>query len=355
MEVTAAVFCHEDKVLLMRRGPGHSHAGGWEYPGGKIEPGETGEACIRRELREELGIDAQIGPMVAESTRVDGEQTIHLTAYRVRSYQGEITLTDHDRMEWIPVEGLTEHEQLPSDLDISRQVAEQFLAQAEVLTLLNGMAEPDYGAFQRKLLPTVPPELVLGVRTPALRTLAKQLYGTETGERFLRTLPHTYFDENQLHAFLLCRIRDFEECVAAVNQFLPDVDNWATCDQLSPAVFRRNPEALLPHVLRWVGSDAAYTVRFGVGMLMQHYLEQRFDPVYPELVANLHREDYYVRMMQAWYFATALAKQYDAVLPYLEQQRLETWVHNKTIQKAVESYRITPEQKTYLKTLKRRR
>ena len=224
-----------------------------------------------------------------------------------------------------------------------------------IFDLLRERADSSFADFQRKLLPTVPPETILGVRTPELRKLAKLLRGTDEAETFVQQLPHTYFDENQLHAFLLGVERDFDRCLAGVSAFLPYIDNWATCDQLSPAVFAKHKQELLPHILRWIESGETYTVRFGVGMLMQHYLDDDFEPAYLRIVADIRSEEYYVRMMCAWYFATALAKQYDAALPYLQTQTMDAWTHNKAIQKAVESYRITGEQKTFLKTLKVKR
>ena len=223
-----------------------------------------------------------------------------------------------------------------------------------------------YRDFQKKLIPTVDPESVIGVRTPELRKLAKQLARLRTSktaadcktaadvEAFLKDLPHEYFDENQLHAFIISEDKDYERCMADVEEFLPYVDNWATCDQMSPKVFKKNKDGLLLHVRKWLKSDRTYTVRFAIGMLMEHFLDDDFDPEYPKLVAKVKSDEYYVNMMIAWYFATALAKQHDAVIPYLEEQKLDVWTHNKTIQKARESYRITPEQKKYLKTLKRK-
>ena len=165
-------------------------------------------------------------------------------------------------------------------------------------------------------------------------------------------LPHRYYEENNLHGFLLCRMRDFDACLAAVERFLPHVDNWATCDTLSPKSFSRTPARLLDPIRRWLDSSHVYTQRFGIGCLMRWFLDERFSPEYPELVAAIRSDEYYVNMMIAWYFATALAKQYDAVLPYLEQRRLDPWVHNKTIQKACESFRVPQERKIHLKTLK---
>lgn len=217
---------------------------------------------------------------------------------------------------------------------------------------LFSLREEKYAAFQAKLIPDVAPERVIGVRTPALRKLAKTLRGSGQAEEFLKALPHEFFEENNLHAFLLCEMKDFEACVQAVEDFLPYVDNWATCDQLRPGIFAKNKQALLPHIRRWVASEQVYTRRFGIGMLMSHFLDEDFREEYLSLVSDIRSEEYYVNMMIAWYFATALAKQYEAALPYLETRRLAPWVHNKTIQKALESFRVSDGHKTYLKTLK---
>lgn len=214
------------------------------------------------------------------------------------------------------------------------------------------LQDQTYREFQIKLLPTVNPDTVIGVRTPALRNYAKQIAGTELAAAFLAQLPHRYFDENQLHAFLLSGMKDYAACVAEVDRFLPYVDNWATCDQMSPKVFGKHRDKLIGEIRKWIRSEKTYPVRFGIGMLMAHYLDEDFAPAYPQIVADLRSDEYYVNMMIAWYFATALAKRYDAVLPYLEDRRLNTWTHNKAIQKAMESYRITPEQKEYLRRLK---
>ena len=222
----------------------------------------------------------------------------------------------------------------------------------EILKRLYALQDVKYQVFQQKLLPTVAPESVIGVRTPALRQLAKELSRREDVGDFLSALPHAYFDENQLHAFLISLGKDYDETLAAVDTFLPYVDNWATCDQLSPKAFRKHRTELLGEIERWMASERVYTVRFGVGMLMQHYLDDGFQPEYLERVAALRSGEYYVNMMIAWYFATALARQYDAALPYLEQRRLDAWTHNKAIQKAIESYRVTEERKAYLRTLK---
>ena len=218
-------------------------------------------------------------------------------------------------------------------------------------TLLS-MQDEKYRAFQVKLFPTVDPQTVIGVRTPDLRGYAKKLLKEEDVSAFLSDLPHRYFDENQLHAFILSELKDYGKCMEEVNRFLPYVDNWATCDQMSPKVFKKNRPQLLEQIRIWLKSDRTYTIRFAIGMLMEHYLDDAFDLRYPEMVAGIRSDEYYVNMMIAWYFATALAKQYDEILPFIENRKLDVWTHNKAIQKAIESYRITPEQKEYLKGLK---
>ena len=222
----------------------------------------------------------------------------------------------------------------------------------EIVTELFRMRDADYALLQAKIIPTVATDRIIGVRTPALRAFAKALYKDRDKEDFLSCTPHQYFDENQLHAFVISLEKDFDKCIAEVDAFLPFIDNWATCDQLSPKAFKREPEKLLQYIQSWIKSDQTYTVRFAIGMLMQHFLDERFEAGYADMVAEVRSEEYYINMMIAWYFATALAKQYERTVPYLEGRRLDGWVHNKAIQKSVESYRITDEQKAYLKTLK---
>lgn len=224
----------------------------------------------------------------------------------------------------------------------------------EIREALLAKQDTAYRDFQAKLIPTIDKETVIGVRTPELRKMAKQFAKQEEIGAFLAELPHSYFEENQLHAFIVAERKDFAQCMEELTAFLPYVDNWATCDQMSPKVFKKHRQELMPYIREWIASDETYTVRFGVRMLMEHFLDEDFDLAYPGMVSEIRSEEYYVNMMIAWYFATALAKQYEAVLPYIEEKRLATWTHNKAIQKAVESYRITPEQKGYLKGLKER-
>lgn len=214
------------------------------------------------------------------------------------------------------------------------------------------MQDLSYRKFQCKLMPTVDPETVIGVRTPELRKFAKEFAKTPEAADFMRGLPHKYYEENNLHGFLIEGMRDYGQTVAALDAFLPYVDNWATCDLMRPRAFKKHLPELLEQIKVWLASGDTYTVRFAIEMLMTFYLDELFQPEYPAMAAEVRSGEYYVNMMIAWYFATALAKQYDAVLPYLQKKRLAPWTHNKAIQKAVESRRLSDEQKACLRSLK---
>lgn len=217
---------------------------------------------------------------------------------------------------------------------------------------LFSMQDLSYREFHSRLMPDVEKDTVIGIRVPVLRKYVKELAkDPEIGE-FLEDLPHRYYEENNVHGFLIQQMKEYGQCMEELEKFLPYINNWATCDMTSPKVFKKHKEELLETVRRWIVSDHVYTVRYGIGMLMQHYLDEDFREEYPQVVSEIRSEEYYVNMMIAWYFATALAKQYETILPYIEKQKLDVWTHNKTIQKACESYRITPEQKAYLRTLK---
>ena len=214
------------------------------------------------------------------------------------------------------------------------------------------MQDETYRSFQASLIPELKAERMIGVRTPELRSYAKELLKSGDYTEFISTLPHEYFDEMQLHAFIISEFKDFGKCMTEVERFLPHVDNWATCDQLSPRVFKKHRQELLPPIYSWLESDKTYTVRFGIKMLMQHFLDDSYESKYMDKVAQLRSDEYYINMMIAWYFATALAKQYDDALAVLKEKKLAAWTHNKAIQKAIESRRISDDKKDYLRSLK---
>ena len=222
----------------------------------------------------------------------------------------------------------------------------------KLINRLFEMHDLKYRDFSHSLMPTVDKEKVIGVRAPALRKLAKELSKDERSKNFMSSLPHVYYEENNLHAFLIEQIKDFDTAISEIDRFLPYVDNWATCDCMSPKAFKKDLDRLLTKIDQWLSSSHTYTVRYGICTLMRYYLDSRFSPDFLKKVAEIRSDEYYVKMMIAWYFATALAKQYDATLPYISEKKLDKWTHNKAIQKAIESYRVTDEHKAYLKTLK---
>ena len=217
---------------------------------------------------------------------------------------------------------------------------------------LAACSDEKYRDFQANLVPNIPKETILGVRTPDMRRIAKELKGTKEAELFLAELPHRYYEENLVHFFLIAMIKDFDECVKAVEAFLPYVDCWPVCDQSSPKVFAKHHGELLPLIGKWLKSDHVYTVRFGIRMLMNEFLGDDFRPEYIEWVASVRSEEYYIKMMAAWFFATALAKRYDESIVFIEERRLDPWTHRKAIQKAIESFRVSEEHKDYLRTLR---
>ncbi len=210
-----------------------------------------------------------------------------------------------------------------------------------------------YRDFYSKLVPNLDNEFIIGVRTPDLKRLAKEIFKSGDYYSFIQSLPHKYYDEYQLHSFIISQITDYETVLFEVNKLLPYIDNWATCDQLNPTIFKKNRNILIYEVLNWLKSTNTYTVRFGIVMMMRYYLDNDFKAEYLQIISDIKSDEYYINMAIAWYFATALSKQYETTLPYLTENKLDVWVHNKTIQKARESFKISAEQKEYLKSLKR--
>ena len=221
-----------------------------------------------------------------------------------------------------------------------------------LLDRLSSVKDEEYKQFQAKLVPNISPDVILGVRTPEMRTIAKEMFASESRNAFLNDLPHKYYEENLIHFFVLALIRDFDECVQGVEAFLPYVDCWPVSDQATPKAFTRNHQKLLPYIRKWIASEHVYTARFGIRMLMNEFLGADFKEEYLQLVASKEGDDYYLQMMIAWYFATALAKRYDETVPYFESRKLKEWIHRKAIQKALESYRVTDEHKAFLKSLR---
>ena len=227
----------------------------------------------------------------------------------------------------------------------------------EITEQLITMKDEVYKNFHGKLMPTINPDTILGVRVPLLRKFSNQLsksLSKEEIERFMSELPHRYYEENNIHAFLIEKINDYDECIAALDNFLPFVDNWATCDMMNPKIFKKNTRKLFDKIEEWMSSSHVYTIRFGIGMLMRFYLDDDFSTQYLDMTANVVSDEYYVNMMKAWFFATALAKQYEATLPYIQQNRLDIWSHNKAIQKSIESFRVSKEHKEELRRYKRK-
>ena len=221
-----------------------------------------------------------------------------------------------------------------------------------IVDKLFSMQDKKYRELQIKTIPNIDPDTIIGVRTPELRKFAKELFKNNKYKDFIEELPHKYFDENQLHAFIIFESKDYDECINLVNKFLPYINNWATCDQGTSKLFKKHTDELLKEIKKWIKSKETYTIRFGISSLMRYYLDDKFKPEYLEMVSKIKSDEYYVNMMKAWYFATALAKQYDEAIKYIENKKLDIWTHNKTIQKAIESYRITDKQKDYLRSLK---
>ena len=215
------------------------------------------------------------------------------------------------------------------------------------------LRDPEFKEFHSKLIPNVSPDTVIGVRVPLLKKLAKEYFDDPEKTEFMRDLPHRYYEENQLHIMMILLEKDFDTCISELEVFLPYVDNWAVTDQSSPKCFKKNHKKLIPILENWLGSDHVYTVRYAINIFMREFLDDDFDVRYAEMIGSLRSEEYYLNMMRAWYFATALAKRYDDIIPFIEDNKLDEWTHNKTIQKAIESYRVDDEHKAYLRGLKR--
>ncbi len=352
-EVVAAYIRDGERFMICQR-PAHKARGLlWEFAGGKVEPGETKEAALVRECREELAVTVAVGRVFMELDHHYPDLDVHLTLFYASITEGAPEKREHADIRFITAAEIPQYAFCPADETILAHITALSHAETEVREALFAAQDLGYRDFVAKLTPTVAPEAIIGVRTPAFRKIAKDFQKSPGAALFMERLPHRYYEENSLHAVLISTLSDYDETVRALEAFLPHVDNWATCDILSPKAFLKRPAELPAQLDRYLASAHPYTVRFGIGRLVSLYLDAPyFDEGALARVAAVRSEAYYVRMMQAWFFATALAKQYDRALSYLTSRRLEPWTHNKTIQKAIESYRITEEQKTLLRTLK---
>lgn len=353
-EVVAALIERGGRFLACRR-PAHKARGLlWEFVGGKVEAGETKREALRRECAEELAVEIAAGDLFYEIEHEYPDLTIRLTVFRARIERGEPKALEHAELRWITPGEIDSLEFCPADELILQELKKRFLPPeiAQIREKLFALRDIGYREFQLPLVPTVAPERVIGIRFPNLRALAKELSEAEK-TAFLSVLPHEFYEEDNLHAILLSKERDAQKCEAGLRRFLPLVDNWSTSDTFDTKPFAKHEEQFLAFCREMLKAPGVYEKRFAIISLMKFFLDERFDPEYPALVAAVRSEEYYVNMACAWYFATALAKQYPAVIGYFENGSLLKDVQDKAIRKAVESRRVTEEHKRYLKTLKR--
>lgn len=339
-DVVAALIWDQNKFLICQRPPNKARGLLWEFVGGKVEPGETRQEALMRECREELAIDIAVEDVFLEVIHTYPDIKIRLILFNAVIASGPPQLLEHNAIAWITPDEIPQYPFCPADKEILELI--------RLRSDLFSMQDEGYKHFQSALLPTVSSERIIGVRVPMLRKFAKQV----NCDTFMSQLPHKYYDEDMLHSILISSLSDANSVIRALDTFLPYVDNWAVCDTISPKTFSAHPETLPEKIGQWLHSDHPYTVRYAVGVLMKYYLDDAFVPSMLQTVAQIKSEEYYVNMMRAWYFATALAKQYPWAISVLEEKQLDSWTHNKTIQKAVESFRITSAQKEYLRSLR---
>ena len=349
-EVVAALITEGERFMICKR-PAHKARGGlWEFAGGKVEPGESPGQALRRECREELGIEIEPKGLFAKVRHEYPDLTIDLYLFAARIALGVPKPVEHTEIRWITAGEMAEYEFCPADEELLK-----LIASGRIIERMHSLADEDYRKLTVKIVPNVPEKRIIGVRIPELRKLAASLSPYET-EVFLSSLPHRYHEENILHALILNRLKPVERLLPETERFLPYIDNWAVCDTLKPVVFKRARAELKELIPRWLDSGEVYTVRFGLEMLMSHFLDEAFTPEVLRLAADAaakhEGDDYYIDMMAAWFFATALAKQYDAALPYIAERRLPEAVRLKTIRKACESYRVSEAHKAELRGLK---
>lgn len=345
VNVVAALIWQNERFLACQR-PAHKKRGLlWEFVGGKVEAGESLAQALVRECREELGVTVSPESVFMEVTHSYPDMAVRLTLFNAVIAEGIPQLLEHNDIRWITTGQIDEYDFCPADKDILLPLKK---INNHIQALLFSCTDPSYKRFQLSLIPGMPEDRMMGVRMPEIRKIAKGISDIS----LLGPLPHAYHEEDCIHAILINAISDYDQTIRSLNDFLPYVNNWAVCDLLSPKSFRSLPERLIEQVRVWLSSSHPYTVRFAIGVLMKYYLDDFFSSDHLAMVCNLETENYYVKMGCAWYFATALAKQYSHTVKCFVSPKMDPWVHNKAIQKATESYRISKETKDYLRTLK---
>lgn len=354
INVAAAIICREDEILVCQRSEQKAHGLKYEFPGGKQEEGETAQQALKRECMEELGV--ALGKLDLYCVRDFDypDICVRISFFLAEIEKGEPRAIEHACIKWVTREEALEMDFCSADSLIVKMLNAS-PNESEIRNELFAMQDKNYALFNAKLIPNIDSDTIIGVRMPMLRAYAKKLIKTASPlviERFMNCLPHEYFEENNLHAALIMGEKDMIGCIDRLEKFLPYIDNWATCDMLQLPILMKHPEETLKCIDRWLASGSPYTVRFGLGMLMK-YLGKNFKEGILERAAAVRSEEYYVNMMIAWFFATALTKRYDEALIYIKEHRLARWVHNKAIQKARESRLVSEEHKAELNKLKR--
>ena len=353
INVSAAIICREDRILVCQRPVGKAHGLKYEFPGGKQEDGETAQQALKRECMEELGIVLGDTELYCVRNFDYPDISVRISFFMTAIDEGEPRAIEHACIKWVTREEALEMDFCSADSLIVKMLNAN-PSEAEIRNELIAMQDKDYALFNAKLIPSIASETIIGVRMPMLRAYAKKLVKTASPlaiERFMDCLPHKYYEENNLHAALMMGEKDMTKCIERLEKFLPYIDNWATCDMLQLPILMKHKKETLNYIDYWLASEETYTVRFGLGMLMK-YLGKDFEVGILERAAAVRSEEYYVNMMIAWFFATALTKHYDEALIYIKEHRLARWVHNKAIQKARESRMVSEEHKAELNKLK---
>lgn len=351
VQVVAALIWDNDRFLACQR-PAHKARGlMWEFVGGKVEPGESKVEALWRECRKELGIEIEVRNVYFEVDHIYPDISIHLTLFNASIHSGELQLLEHNAVVWMHPTQIPDFTFCPADTEILAKIQEDFYKLNQLESALLEASDPKYKQFHCSLMPTVDPFRVLGVRMPKLRQIAKML--DEDPGWYLSCMPLRYYEEQNLYGILISQCKSFDKTVDLLNDFLPYVDNWATCDLIVPVSFKKDWQKACKQALMWIKSAHPYTVRFGIGVLMRFGLELELQQNYADAVLSIISDEYYVKMMIAWYFATSLSKNFDFFETYLVENKLPKWIHNKTIQKGTESYRLSAEQKNFLRNLRR--